>query len=100
VRRASRVDRLLDVLRPGLAHIREDVLLVVRLDCLERLVRVDVLAADDVRDLDAFALELLQTCLQLGALRSSRRIGLDRLVLRLRRREDSRGAHARDSRVD
>src|SRR5207249_7010741 len=89
-----------DLLGAGLAHVGEDVALVVRLDRLERLVGVDVLSADHVRDTYPLALELLEPRLELGALRGSRGVRLDRLVLRRRRGEDSGSAHGGDCRVE
>src|SRR3990172_3282570 len=56
----------------------------VRDDRLERLVGVDVPAADHERDPDALAVHLLQTPLELDALGGAGRVRLDRLV-------DSRG---------
>jgi methylated-DNA-[protein]-cysteine S-methyltransferase len=82
-------DRLLDVLRASFRDVREDVALPMRLDGLEGLARVDVLAADDHRDRDPLVLHVAQPGLQVGALGCSRRIGEDRLVVVGRRFEEA-----------
>ena len=57
--------------------------------------RSHVLAADDERDLELLALQLLQAVLQLLTLGRARRVVLDRLVSRLGQDEDPWTAHAR-----
>ena len=79
--------------RAALGDVREDVALAVGHDGLEGLVRLDVLPADDERDLEALALHLAEPVLQLLALGRAGRVGLDRLVDGRRWREDARGAH-------
>ena len=61
-------------------YVGEDVFLPVGHDGLERLIRVDVLAADHEGDLDPVALELAEPLLQLCTLRRARRVVLDGLV--------------------
>ena len=99
VRFARGVDGLLDVLGAALADVGQDVALAMRHHRLERLVGVDVLAADDEGDADALALHLAQASLQLGALGGAGCVGLDGLVDRRGRAEDSVGAHGADCKV-
>jgi hypothetical protein len=90
---ARRGDRPLDLGRGPGVDVGEDVLLVVRLDGLERVAGFHVLAADHERNLDALVLELAQSPLQLGALGRTRRVILDRLVVRLGWKRDGWAAH-------
>ena len=70
--------------------IAEHVLVVVRHDCLRGLPGADLPAADDDRDVHPLARHLLEPCLELRALRRSRRIRLDGLVHRGGNSPDSR----------
>ena len=88
------LDCLLDVSCAALVHLREDVVLVVRHDSVERLARANLLAADHERELDLLRAHLLEPDAQLFALRRARCVVLDRLVLRRRRAEKTgRGGH-------
>jgi hypothetical protein len=78
-----------------LRHRREDVVLVVRHDLLEGVGELEVLPADDQRQLEALARELVQALAQLVALAAAGGVALDRLVIRLGRARNRVGAHGR-----
>jgi methylated-DNA-[protein]-cysteine S-methyltransferase len=56
--------------------------------------RLDVLSADDERDLEALSGELVETAPELVALRATGLVAEDRFVVRFRNAEDAVGAHA------
>ena len=68
VRVSGGVDRLLHVLGPALRDVRQHMALAMRHDGLERLSRLDVLPADDERDLDPLGLHLGEALPELRAL--------------------------------
>src|SRR5206468_6857338 len=88
------VHGLLDLAGADLVHLREDVVFVVRHDGLEGRAGLDLLAADDGRDLELLALHLVEALFELGALGRAWGVVLDGLVLGRGRLEDRGSAHA------
>ena len=95
VRVACGGDRLVDVLGAALGDVGEDVLLPVRHHRFEGDAGLDVLAADDQRDLRALLLHPPDAVAQLLALARAGCVRLDRLVRGRRRPEDAGGGHVR-----
>ena len=90
----GRLDRQLHFVRAALVDVGENVLLVVRHDRRLESAGLDLLAADDARDLGLLALHLLEAELEACALGRPGGVGADRLVDRRNGLEDSWCAHA------